>query len=85
MLFDFNYYFYWGFVMKKELQDIATFEESDYKKSSACFYLNCVEVACKENVVAVRDNKNPRGTALLFDREEWSAFVAGVKNGEFDY
>jgi hypothetical protein len=25
-----------------------------------------------------------RKAAHVFDREEWSAFVTGVKNGEFD-
>jgi hypothetical protein len=33
----------------------------------------------------VRDSKDPeRRTSLVFTRDEWTAFVAGVKNGEFD-
>jgi hypothetical protein len=44
-----------------------------------------VEVAhLADGSVAVRDSKNVRKAAHVFDREEWSAFVTGVKNGEFD-
>ncbi|WP_217189648.1 DUF397 domain-containing protein, partial [Streptomyces buecherae] len=34
--------------------------------------------------VPVRDSKNPHGPALAFDTSAWSAFVAGVKAGDFD-
>jgi len=34
--------------------------------------------------VAVRDSKDERKAAHVFGREEWSAFITGVKNGEFD-
>jgi hypothetical protein len=46
---------------------------------------DCVEVA--DNLpgqVAVRDSKDPAGPALVFAPGEWSAFVGGVKDGEFD-
>jgi hypothetical protein len=45
---------------------------------------NCVEVAFLPGGVAVRDSKNPDAGALLFTEEEWNAFVAGAKEGEFD-
>ncbi|MEV0270027.1 DUF397 domain-containing protein [Hamadaea sp. NPDC050747] len=45
---------------------------------------NCVEVAFVPAGVAVRDSKNPGGGALLFTEQEWAAFVAGTKDGEFD-
>lgn len=35
-------------------------------------------------VVAVRDSKDPDGPKLLFTRDEWKAFVGGVRAGEFD-
>lgn len=44
----------------------------------------CVEVAIGEDEVAVRDSKRPSEPVLQFSREEWSAFVAGIKAGEFD-
>jgi hypothetical protein len=43
----------------------------------------CVEVAQLPAVVAVRDSKDPDGSRLTFSSEEWRAFVAGVKAGEF--
>ncbi|MFC6082825.1 DUF397 domain-containing protein [Sphaerisporangium aureirubrum] len=46
---------------------------------------NCVEVARNlPGVIGVRDSKNPTGPVLLFAPGEWSAFVNGVKNGEFE-
>ncbi|WEV27600.1 DUF397 domain-containing protein [Streptomyces sp. 71268] len=45
---------------------------------------NCVEVAPGfPGVVPVRDSKDPGGPALAFDASAWSAFVAGVKAGDF--
>ncbi|BCY09267.1 DUF397 domain-containing protein [Actinoplanes sp. L3-i22] len=46
---------------------------------------NCVEVADNlPQVVAVRDTKNRDAGPLLFTRGEWTAFLTGVKSGEFD-
>jgi hypothetical protein len=59
---------------------------TDYKISSFCNMGGCVEVGqLAGGSVAVRDSKDPeRRASLVFTVEEWSAFVAGVKNGEFD-
>lgn len=46
---------------------------------------HCVEVALNlPGVVAVRDSKNPDGSALAFTADEWRAFLAGARTGEFD-
>ncbi|GGO66334.1 DUF397 domain-containing protein [Nonomuraea cavernae] len=46
---------------------------------------NCVEVAeLSGGRRGVRDSKNLTGPALIFTPDEWNAFIAGVKNGEFD-
>lgn len=46
---------------------------------------NCVDVATlASGCRAVRDSKNPTGPALIFAPAEWSAFTAGVCDGEFD-
>ncbi|WP_269854584.1 DUF397 domain-containing protein [Streptomyces sp. RPT161] len=34
-------------------------------------------------VVPVRDSKDPGGPALIFGLDAWSAFVAGLKAGDF--
>jgi hypothetical protein len=44
---------------------------------------NCVEIGTVDSVVAVRDSKDPDGPRLVFAPEEWQAFVAAVKAGEF--
>ena len=43
-----------------------------------------VEVAIKPEGVAVRDSKNQDKGTLFFNHGEWSAFIGGVKDGEFD-
>jgi Domain of unknown function (DUF397) len=35
-------------------------------------------------MVAIRDSKDTAKAAHVFDRDEWSAFVAGVRAGDFD-
>ncbi|WP_413807448.1 DUF397 domain-containing protein [Streptomyces sp. OE57] len=44
---------------------------------------DCVEIARGHADVPVRDSKNPDGPALVFEPSAWSAFVSGVKRGEF--
>ncbi|MFD6398599.1 DUF397 domain-containing protein [Nocardia sp. NPDC060249] len=44
-----------------------------------------VEVAMlADGYVALRDSKNPGGPVLIFTPSEWTAFTAGVHDGEFD-
>jgi Domain of unknown function (DUF397) len=46
---------------------------------------SCVELACLPGGgVAVRNSRHPAGPALIYTRAEISAFLAGVRNGEFD-
>jgi hypothetical protein len=35
-------------------------------------------------MVEIRDTKNPNGPTLSFNKEEWKAFIDGVKLGEFE-
>jgi len=59
--------------------------EARWISSLACSTDGCVEVAhLPDGTVAVRDSKDASRPAHVFDREEWAAFIAGVKNGEFD-
>jgi hypothetical protein len=44
---------------------------------------NCVEVAYVPPAVLVRDSKDPDGGVLTFTLDEWAAFIAGVRAGEF--
>lgn len=40
---------------------------------------NCVEVAGNDDLIAVRDSKNPGQCALTFGTAQWRAFVATVR------
>ncbi|MCM3920659.1 DUF397 domain-containing protein [Frankia sp. AiPs1] len=46
----------------------------------------CVEVARIPGGlgIAIRDSKNPDGPTQVYTPQEWAAFVAGVRDGEFD-
>ncbi|MGH3929739.1 MAG: DUF397 domain-containing protein [Pseudonocardiaceae bacterium] len=43
----------------------------------------CVEVAELRNQVAMRDSKDPAGPVLAVTTAEWSAFLGGVRVGDF--
>ncbi|MGX1916110.1 DUF397 domain-containing protein [Streptomyces phaeochromogenes] len=46
---------------------------------------NCVEVALLAGGdVAMRNSRDPSGPALVYTQAEIAAFIAGVKDGEFD-
>ena len=56
-----------------------------FRKSTASATGACVEVAVYGDGVLVRDSKNPTGPRLEFNAQEWVAFLAGVRSGEFDF
>jgi hypothetical protein len=46
---------------------------------------NCVEAASLDSgEVALRNSRYPSGPALIFNRDEMAAFLAGAKDGEFN-
>jgi hypothetical protein len=57
-----------------------------WTRSSFCSAASCVAVLVEGSTVLVRDTKAPEhdGPVLSFSLQEWEAFVAGVKIGEFD-
>jgi len=65
----------------------VTLDLSDAVWFSSRFCNNsaCVQVAhLPGGYVALRDSKDTSKAAHVFDHEEWDAFLAGVKNGQFD-
>lgn len=57
----------------------------DWYKSSLSVQNACVETRVHaDGSVDVRNSKKPGGPSVSFTKEEWTAFVGGVRNGEFD-
>jgi|tagenome__1003787_1003787.scaffolds.fasta_scaffold20975652_2 hypothetical protein len=54
-----------------------------FRRASFCGSSGCVEVAFDGDLVALRDSKRADSPVLVFDSEEWQAFLSGVKAGEF--
>jgi Domain of unknown function (DUF397) len=56
-----------------------------WRKSAYSWDNGCVEVAFVQGHVAVRDSKHKSGPVLVFTPHEWSAFLHGVRDGQFNY
>jgi hypothetical protein len=63
------------------MNELTTFKKSSF---SGAVNPNCVEVGFVTSGVLLRDSKDPNGAVLRFTMDEWYAFAAGMKNGEFD-
>jgi hypothetical protein len=62
--------------------DGAQWRKSSYSGTNGG---QCVEVARNlPGIVAVRDSKDRSGPTLGFAPDDWRAFVAGIKRGEFN-
>jgi hypothetical protein len=58
---------------------------NDWHKSTRSGTDACVEVRADGDAVLVRDTKaQGKGAVLEFTNDEWTAFIGGVKDGEFD-
>jgi hypothetical protein len=67
--------------MSNENTEIIGWRKSSYSGANG----NCVEFApFGEELVAVRNSRDPEGAVLFFDREELGAFLAAAKDGELD-
>ncbi|GAA0548432.1 DUF397 domain-containing protein [Actinomadura livida] len=44
----------------------------------------CIELACLDTTIAVRDSTDPTGPALRLDRPALTRLVARIKTGELD-
>jgi len=56
--------------------------KSDYSNPNG----SCVEVAeVPGGAIAIRNSRHPGGPALIYTPAEVTAFIRGVKDGQFDY
>jgi Domain of unknown function (DUF397) len=54
-----------------------------WRKSARCESSSCVEVASLDGLAGIRNSTDPQ-VHLVFGAADWSAFLAGVRAGEFD-
>jgi hypothetical protein len=58
---------------------------NDWRKSTRSANGSCVEARLNGSAIEVRDTKaDGTGPVLAFTTDEWTAFIGGVKDGEFD-
>ena len=62
----------------------AAVQGFEWRRSSVCANNQCVEAAADGAWVYLRDSKTPDGAVLRVTRDEFAAFTAGVKGGDFD-
>ena len=71
--------------MKPYIESASASELEWVKSSYSGNNGNCIEVAVLPDAGrALRDSKNPTGPTLVFTPGEFTAFVLGVMDGEFD-
>jgi hypothetical protein len=63
---------------------VSEFSAAAWHKSTFSGSSGCVEVATLDHLVGVRDTKDRQGPILVFRYDEWDAFLAGVRGGEFN-
>lgn len=66
---------------------LPDFSRATWRKSSHSDHGvdgDCVEIAELPDWVAMRDSKDPTGLVLAFTNAEWSAFLGGIRVGDFD-
>lgn len=54
-------------------------------KSRRCETSSCVEVAFVDEEILVRSSAITASPVLRFNMAEWTAFVGGVRDGDFDF
>jgi hypothetical protein len=55
-----------------------------WRRTSFCGTAECVEVAQQDQMILIRDSKDPSHVPLRYTRAEFKAFAEGIKAGELD-
>lgn len=68
-----------------ELADVAWHISTRSGNTSGNTCVEAGPLADGTGRVAVRHSKHPDGPVIVYTRSEWEAFIAGVKDHEFDF
>jgi hypothetical protein len=68
----------------EELAGVA-WHISTYSANSSAECVEAGPLSDGTERVAVRHSHHPDGKVILYTRQEWEAFIAGAKGGEFDF
>ena len=63
---------------------MADLRDVDWVRSSFCETGSCVEAAFRGENVVLRNSKDSGGPILQFTNTEWTEFLDGARNEEFD-
>ena len=61
-----------------------TVAELNWQVAQKCNGGACIRVASHGEQIVIGDSKNPGGPILTYSRSEWTAFVDGIREGDFD-
>jgi hypothetical protein len=64
--------------------NLAIFSLLEWRRSTYCGSDDCIEVAILDDRAYVRSSKGAEGAYMVFDKEEWRNFLAGVRDHQFD-
>jgi len=56
-----------------------------WRRSSFCANGECVEVARLDDMIVMRDSKDPNGHMLRYTTEEFRFLVRKIKAGDYDF
>jgi hypothetical protein len=66
------------------MDESSLFDHATWHTSTLCSSGTCVAVAFRQDMIGMRDTKDPSGPVLVFSTGEWEAFISAVRGGEFD-
>jgi Domain of unknown function (DUF397) len=63
--------------------DLPPAGELPWRTARLCDASECIRVAHFAGTIVLGDSKNPDGPVLTASRQEWTAFLARIKNGHW--
>jgi predicted secreted Zn-dependent protease len=66
------------------LQMPQSLEELSWRVARKCNGGACVRVAAHGDTIVIGSSKHLDGPVIRYSRDEWAAFVDGIRQGDFD-